>query len=60
MDINESHDPTSSSMISETFSISFEALKLQLERMTGNLNLLQTETKKLGTSQDSHNLREDM
>lgn len=47
-------------MISETFSKSFEALKLQLTRMTGNLNLLQTETKKLGTNRDSHNLREDM
>lgn len=47
-------------MISETFSKSFEALKFQLTRMTGNLNLLQAETKKLGTIQDSHNLREEM
>ena len=61
MDINESNDlTTNSTMISETFSKSFEALKLQLTRMTGNLNLLQVETKKLGTNRDSHNLREDM
>ena len=47
-------------MISESFSKSFESLKRQLTRMTGDLNLLQVETKKLGTIQDSHSLRENM
>ena len=60
LDINESDDSTNSIMISEAFSKSFEALKLQLTKMTGNLNSLNAETKKLGTSQDSHNLREEM
>lgn len=64
MDINESNDlplpKTNSTMISEAFSKSYEALNLQLTRMRGNLSLLEIETKKLGTNQDSHNLREDM
>lgn len=47
-------------MISESFSKAFESLKRQLTRMTGDLNLLQVETKKLGTIKDSHTLREDM
>lgn len=47
-------------MISESFARSFETLLRQLTRMSGDLNLLQAETKKLGTIQDSHKLREDM
>lgn len=59
MDIND--DITeNSTMISEAFSNSFESLKRQLARMSGDLNLLQFETKKLGTKQDSHSLRENM
>ena len=60
MDINDESSVESSTMISESFSKSFEALKLQLARMTGNLTLLQDETKKLGKKQDSHSLRENM
>ena len=61
LDIND--EPgiiTESTMISESFSKSFEILLRQLKRMSGDLNLLQMETKKLGSLQDSHRLRENM
>lgn len=61
LDINDESAPSESSiMISESFSKAFESLKKQLTRMNGDLNLLQVETKKLGTIKDSHTLREDM
>lgn len=49
-----------STMISESFSKAFESLLFQLKRMTGDLNSLQIEIKKLGSLQDSHKVREEM
>lgn len=64
LDINEEVTDTKTTvdslMISESFSKSFEMLKLQLSRMIGDLNLLNGETGKLGTFQDTHSLREEM
>lgn len=60
LDINDESSVESSIMISESFSKSFESLKRQITRMTGDLNSLQDETKKLGTKLDSHSLRENM
>lgn len=60
LDINDELSVESSIMISESFSKSFESLKHQMARMTGDLNTLQDETKKLGTKFDSHSLRENM
>lgn len=63
LDINDvnSDDPIiTSNSISESFAELFQSLNLQLKRMTGELNSLQLETKKLGTANDSHILRENM
>ena len=47
-------------MISEPFSNLFESLKFQLTRMSGDLESLKRETKKLGSFDDSHSLREGL
>lgn len=60
LDINDDLSVASSVMISESFSKSFESLRHQITRMSGDLNSLQDETKKLGTKLDSHSLRENM
>lgn len=59
-DVNSEDQTITSNSISESFAKLFQSLNIQLKRMNGELNSLQLETKKLGTDNDSHILRENM
>ena len=59
-DVNSEDQTITSNSISESFAKLFQSLSIRLKTMNGELNSLRLETKKLGTDNDSHILRENM